>query len=271
MSFDHDRLTDVDIPSYTHRRLCDEHAERGEDRLGQLDMVGVILRMVAVVAVLGLLTSYVFSDQEVSVKPGRLKKITTTLDGCKILWRPIGDFDLIEDSSGKSATTLFPAAGKYSILVITAKGDEPKTETITVTVEGDAPKPPPGPGPGPDPKPDPIDKFTSDVVASVTSDPSPTRFADAGKLAELYEEAARKTVHDSSVSTLFQLHRVLSAARSSLIGDRLPSARKLMDAEMNREFGDGATIDTGLVLAIVGRDRVASVFSKFAVALRRAK
>lgn len=93
-------------------------------------------------------------DQEISAKPGRLKKITTTLDGKKILWRGLGDFDVIEDSSGKHATTLFPKPGTYQIFVVTAKADEPLTETITVKVEGDVPVPPePGPGPKP-PSPD---------------------------------------------------------------------------------------------------------------------
>lgn len=96
------------------------------------------------------LTPIAKGDQEVSVKPGRLKKIESKLDSKKLVWRALGDCDLIEDSSGKFATTLFPTPGKFQILVVGAKADEPLTELITVTVQGDVPVPP-GPGPGPNP------------------------------------------------------------------------------------------------------------------------
>jgi hypothetical protein len=125
------------------------------------------------------------ADQEVTVKPGRLVKLQTKLVGKKILWNKFDDIDLIDDSSGKWAMALFPNPGTFKVFVVTAKGDEPLTETITVTVEGVPPPIPPGPGPDPKP-PGPVDDLTAKIGTAWQMEFDPAKATHAKALAALY-------------------------------------------------------------------------------------
>lgn len=135
-----------------------------------------------------------FGDQEVTVKPGRLKKIETTLESKKFIWKAVGDFDMIEDTSGKYATTLFPVPGKYTLIVIGAKGDQPLAETITVTVEGVVPPPPIPPGPDPLPVPD---AFSKSLVQAWQSEADPDKLKQRDGLAAIYAYGQAR-IHDTA-------------------------------------------------------------------------
>ncbi len=128
-------------------------------------------------------TSVVRGDQEITVKPGRLKKIETTLTSKKFVWKSVGDYDCLPDSSGKSAIVLFPLPGEFTLLVIGAKADEPLLETITIKVEGEAPKPPPGPGPAP---PGPVDDLSAKIGTAWQMEFDPAKATHAKALAALY-------------------------------------------------------------------------------------
>lgn len=151
MSFDHDKLIDGIALSDDEPTPCICRYKPSAAVVFVFD--ALIFVMLSTVLLL-VATSAVRGDQEVTVKPGRLKKIETTLSSKKFVWKSVGDYDCVPDSSGKSAIVLFPLPGEFTLLVIGAKADEPLLETITIKVEGDAPKPPPGPGP--EPKPDPV-------------------------------------------------------------------------------------------------------------------
>lgn len=177
-------------------------------------MLSTVLLLVA--------TSVVRGDQEITVKPGRLKKIETKLDGKKILWRPVGDsYDLIEDSSGKSAIGLFPIPGKYQILVVTAKADEPLTETITVTVEGVPPPIPPGPGPTP---PGPVDDLAVKTGTAWQMEFDPNKTTHAKALAALYRYGRARMEDSATWGEVFD--RMATQATATGCTDKLVNVQR---------------------------------------------
>lgn len=175
-------------------------------------MLSTVLLLVA--------TSAVRGDQEITVKPGRLKKIETKLDGKKILWRPVGDsYDLIEDSSGKSAIGLFPIPGKYQILVVTAKADEPMTETITITVEGVPPPIPPGPTP-----PGPVDDLSAKIGTAWQMEFDPAKAAHAKALAALYRYGRARMDDSTTWGEVFD--RMATQATATGCTDKLINVQR---------------------------------------------
>lgn len=168
------------------------------------------------------LAAMVFGDQEVTVKPGRLKKLETKLDGKKILWRPVGDsYDLIEDSSGKSAIGLFPIPGKYQILVVTAKADEPLTETITVTVEGVPPPIPPGPDPKP---PGPVDDLSAKIGTAWQMEFAVDKVQSAKNLAALYRYGRARMDDSATWGEVFD--RMATQATALGVVDKLVNVQR---------------------------------------------
>lgn len=169
-------------------------------------------------------------DQEIAAKPGRLKKITTTLDGKKILWRMLGDADLVEDSAGKFAICLFPKPGVFQIFVVTAKADEPLTETITVKVEGDVPTPP-DPGPNP-PKPPTPDAFLKSLQDAWVAEASPDKAKHRDGLVEVYSYAQAR-IHDSGTWGTFFI-AMAGKARDLEMSNSLPKVQAAIRAEASR-------------------------------------
>lgn len=183
-------------------------------------MLSTVLLLVATAAVRG--------DQEVTVKPGRLKKIETKLDGKRILWRPIGDFDLIEDSSGKYATTLFPTPGRYQILVVTAKADEPITETITVNVEGVPPPIPPGPDPKP---PGPVDDLAAKIGTAWQMEFAADKVQSAKNLAALYRYGRARMDDSATWGEVFD--RMATQAVSLGVVDKLVNVQRAIQPTLD--------------------------------------
>lgn len=178
-------------------------------------MLSTVLLLVA--------TSAVRGDQEIVVKPGRLKKIETKLDSKKYLWRAVGDFDLIEDSSGKYATTLFPVPGKFVLLVVGAKADEPLTETITITVEGVPPPTPPGPGPDPKP-PGPVDDLAAKIGTAWQMEFDPAKATYAKALAALYRYGRARMEDSATWGEVFD--RMATQATATGCTDKLINVQR---------------------------------------------
>ncbi len=171
--------------------------------------------------VLLCLTGFAHADQDMQAKPGRLKKLSTTLEAKKYLWRMLGDADLVEDSTGKFATCLFPKAGIFQVLVIAAKGDEPLLETITIKVDGDIPTPPPPPGP---------DDFAAKVRAAWQMEMAVDKVQSARALASVYRygKASLETARDWG--TLFD--RMTTQALAVNAVDKLVMVQRVFQAEL---------------------------------------
>lgn len=131
---------------------------------------------------------------ELTVKAGRIIKITAETNGKRVRWIAVGmpreDMDLfpvdfvVRDDEGKQQETVVaksilfccPNAGTVTLMAYTALGDEPSDTAIcTLTVEAQNPRPPPEPGPGPgptppDPKPTPIPTAGNRVLVVYESD-----------------------------------------------------------------------------------------------------
>lgn len=244
MSFDHDRLIDSIALSDDEPKPC---ICRYKPSAAVVFVFDALIFVMLTTVLLLVATAAVRGDQEVTVKPGRLKKIETKLDGKKILWRPVGDFDLIEDSSGKYATTLFPITGKYQILVVTAKADEPLTETITITVEGEKPIPP---GPGPDPKP-PVDDLAAKIGTAWQMEFAADKAASAKALASVYrygkarlddsatwgEVFSRMSTQATAVGATDKIVNVQLVIQSALVSSLPTSGSARVDADSKSKGG----------------------------------
>lgn len=211
--------------SWMDEELAELEAEQRAERNAKLrtfvcDAVGFLV----VVSLMFFLFAVVArADQEISVKPGRLKKIETKLDGKKILWRPIGDFDLIEDSSGKYATTLFPTPGEFKILVVTAKADEPVTETITVKVEGVVPPPPIPPDPKP---PGPVDDLAAKIGTAWQMEFDPNKLTHAKALAALYRFGKARLEDSATWGEVFD--RMATQATATGCTDKIVNVQRVI-------------------------------------------
>jgi hypothetical protein len=102
---------------------------------------------------------------ELTVKAGRIIKITAETNGKRVRWIAVGmpreDMDLYPiDDEARSVLFCCPVPGTVTLMAYTALGDQPSDVAIcTITIEAQEPRPPPEPGPGPkppDPKPTPI-------------------------------------------------------------------------------------------------------------------
>lgn len=167
------------------------------------------------------------ADQEITVKPGRLKKITTQLDGKKYLWRGLGDFDLIEDTSGKHAMALFPTPGKFELVVVTAKADEPLIETIRVTVEGAVPPNPNPPAPNP---PGPVDDLSQKIGTAWQMEFAPDKGKSAKALASVYRYGKSCVADSKTWGDVFG--RMTTQAIATDAYDKIPNVQKAIQAQL---------------------------------------
>lgn len=246
--------------SWMEEEFAELEAEQRAERNAKLrtflcDAIGFT---VVVSLMFFLFAVVVRADQEISVKPGRLKKIETKLEGKKILWRPIGDFDLIEDSSGKYATTLFPTAGQFKILVVTAKADEPITETITVTVEGVVPPPPIPPDPKP---PGPVDDLAAKIGTAWQMEFASDKVQSAKALAALYRFGKARLEDSATWGEVFD--RMATQATATGCTDKLVNVQRAIQPflEASIPTSRSARVDAAT------KSKGGEMFERIAVAL----
>lgn len=156
-------------------------------------------------------------EQNIKAKPNRLLQLRSSLEQTKLKWFAFGDFDLVIDSSTKNAIALFPAEGKFIVLVFAAKGDEPILEKITVTVgEPPDPKPPIPPGPGPDG--DPTPGLTKHLQEAALQDTAADRLSSIGTLARILFEAPSVARSSGRVKTAQEFQAFVKASTDLSIG-----------------------------------------------------
>ena len=259
MSFDHDRLKDQDSPRGEIARGCVCRGGSSSITVLVMDLFFFAL-IVTLVLIVG--SQLARGDQEISVKPGRLKKIETKLDGKRVLWRPIGDFDLIEDSGGRYATTLFPSPGKYQIIVVTAKSDEPLVEVITITVDG---KPP---DPGPDPKP-PIPPTPDELVTAIgvawQMELAPDKATSAKNLAAVYRYGRARLEDSLTWGDVFS--RMATQATALDVYGKLPRVQKAIQPILDASL---PTLASAKVDAI-SKAKAGPIFERIATILETLK
>lgn len=156
---------------------------------------------------------------------------------------------------------LFGPQGNYRLWAITAKGDKVSALAECRVIIG-TPGPDPGPTPpGPDPGPEPTDTLWVPLKSAWAAEPDATRKADRDALARLYEEGA-SYARAGKFAKLVELNQVLTDARKSLMGDRLPKLREVLNAESARVLGTmtDTTVDAGIVNG---------TFTRYVLLLRR--
>lgn len=161
-------------------------------------------------------------------------------------------------SKGPNGRTTFSA--EWAVVDFDRKTVDIKTASVEFSVGAPDPKPP-------DPKPpdvEPTDLIWPSLKAAWLADPSPTKAADKDRLAGLFAQSAIKA-NDPTITKALQLKNIVRDARISLMGERLPDVRKVINDESQRILPTAVDAD----LNATNRDLYAKNFNRFADLLRR--
>lgn len=191
--------------------------------------------------------------------------LTLTLKGVdKVRWKQVDTANaaIVPCESGKRCTFIARADGKYRLIAVTGEKDI----DVLVVVGTPAPPTPTPPGPTPTP-PLPIDPLAARLQSLYTADALTTAKGEQlADLVELYSQAA-KLAADAAVPTASALAEQVKKASDKLGILGLAEVRKAISAEVAAAL----PADRTAPLTAEGRERMASVFTRIAAALKAVK
>jgi hypothetical protein len=158
------------------------------------------------------------------------------------------DWDVLPDGvadwrqRGDELTFVGPPNQEYRIKLLAIRiidGKPHIDRAVKVVRIGEAPPVPPGPGPTPPPTPvPPADPLFPAIQAMYGADTSPTKQADAKKLAAVFRQAGLTTVNDAALATTGALFAVVAnAARAVVPLPALQPLRETVAKELQVKLG----------------------------------
>lgn len=205
--------------------------------------------------------------KEVKGDPGAFLQVPAKTDGKVVRWKAVDPglnlfpVELLKDT--KTAVVTAARPGRYRLLAVTARGDEPSDIAETVVVVGEAPAPP-EPGPGPTPPPD--SDFARAVKAAYASETAADKAKLVGQLAALYRQASAREFLDA-VPTAGALFSAMAAAAQTLgVSGKLPAVQKAVQSRLVKDL----PTEPSAALTLESRGVIAGVFREVAAALEAA-
>lgn len=155
---------------------------------------------------------------------------------------------------------------EYVVINFKAESAETKTGSIDFSIGAPLPPEPPIPPKPPDPPaPEPTDAIWPALKAAWQADPSATKIQDKDNLASLYAQSGAKTAFDPTLTKVIALKNIIRDARITLMGDRLPTVRQVINDESQRVLP--SAVDANLDL--LTRELCGRTFTRFAELLKR--
>jgi hypothetical protein len=201
---------------------------------------------------------YVNVPSKLEVLPGRLRKIEVDTNAKNLLWINPDEskVDLLHLDSSKNVVFNAADPGVYKLILVGCdlKGNLVKAECV-ITVTG--PQPPPVPPvppipPVPPVPPQPTTELFKDMKKAAEQDNDKDKVRD---LAKLYASFS-PIVDDQKYKTLGDLYDALRISGKEVLGNSLPTLRKVL----KDDFSKTLPTDAELVLSSVVREQIKAKF-----------
>jgi hypothetical protein len=148
------------------------------------------------------------------------------------------------------------------IIPVGLKGEQDVIRRTLEVGDGTNPQPPPGPGP------QPVSPLAEAVQKAFDQDGSPTKGADAKKLAAVFRQATEKVAAAPALFTAGEFAAMVAKARADAVDDRIPGVREPLSAELVKL---GLPDQANVVLSAEQRAAIKTLFTTFATILEGLK